>query len=252
MASRLLHITGDGDNGGGGAPDPAAAFQRMLEKNNQDGVKLASTLFDENFRYRQTIREMKEQMPKDGAIVLTAEQAKKWEAYEALGQEPKDIKKSLDKIPDLEKTSKELGSMENLRELAEIGLDGSKLKVPVLKDLILNKFPDAVFRFVDEKDKDGNQVRNAYIKATADGQETSFKDFSDQNLTDYLPALKVTAEQQQPASLGGAPPDPKPTGGTADLYDGIRKSVEDSNKAKKSNTGLNPLARFGRADAANS
>jgi hypothetical protein len=248
MASRVLQIAGDGGEGGGGGDvNPAAAFQRLLERNNNDGIKLASTLFDENFQYRQTIRTLKEAQPKDGSVILSPEDAKKWKAYNDLGQEPKDIKKALDEFPTLQKTNKELSAMEHIRDLADIGLDGQKLKVSVLKDQILTKFPDAEFRFATEKDKDGKEVRNAYIKPTTDGQETTFSDFAAQNLSDYLPALKVTAEQT-PAPIGMTP-DPKPAGGANSVFDQIRNEVKSKQEEAVKANSVSIASRFGRAEA---
>jgi hypothetical protein len=221
-------------------PDPTQAFQKLLERNNNDGVKLAAQLFDENFQYRGQIRELKEKAPKEGAVTLTADEAKLWKAYQDLGVEPKEIKKSLDKLPDLEKTNKELAGMETLREMAEIGLDGSKLKLSVLKDQ-MQKFPDAVVRFATQKDKDGNEAKVAFIKPTTDGTESPFTEFAAQNLSDYLPSLKVNAEQSQPLQPGNTH-DPKPQGGAASVFDRIRESV----KAKGDQPKVDIDARFGR------
>lgn len=213
------------------APNPAETFQRMLEKKNNDATALASQLFDENFRYRETIREMKEKQPADGSLVLSADDAKRWAAFNELGAEPKEIKKSLERLPELEKQNKELAGMESLRELADIGLDGSKLKLSVLKDQ-LARYPDAVIRFDKQKDKDGNESKVAFIKDKPDGTELSFNDFAAQNLSDYLPALKVTAEQSMPPAPG-ASHDPPPTGGTGSVFDRIRESVTKKTEAVK-------------------
>jgi hypothetical protein len=251
LANRVLQVA-EGDAGGGAAPalDPTAAFQRLLDKNNNDGVKLAATLFDENFQYRETIRKLKEAQPGTGALVLSADDAKEYgKLRTVLGDlDSKGLKEILEKYPDLEKSNKELASMENIRELADVGIDGSKLKVSVLKDLVLSKYPEAEFRFVTEKDKDGNDVRTAHIKPTKDGTESTFADFAAQNLSDYLPALKVTAEQMQAPT--GATPDPAPTGGNANFFDRIREQVTKENEVAAAQQNTNPLARFGRAESA--
>lgn len=221
-------------------PDPAASFQRLLEKKNNDAMALASQLFDENFQLRTKNRELSDKQPKEGTVTLTADEAKLWKAYQDIGVEPKEIKKSLDKLPDLEKTNKELAGMETLREMADLGLDGSKLKLSVLKDQ-MQKFPDAVVRFATQKDKDGNEAKVAFIKPTADGTESPFTEFAAQNLSDYLPALKVNAEQSQPLQPGNTH-DPKPQGGAASVFDRIRESV----KAKGDQPKVDIDARFGR------
>lgn len=248
LARMLFNTDPDNPGGGGGnpAPDPSAAFQRLLEKNNNDGVRLAASLFDDNYRQREQIRQLTAKMP-EGSVVLTGDDAKDWTAFKALNVEMKDVKAAIKDAPDLRKQNKELAAMEQYRELAEIGLDGKKLKVSVLKDL-LNKYPDATFRFATEKAQDGKtDVRKAYIKSAADGTETDFATFSAQNLTDYLPSLKVDAGAEQPLP-NGAGPDPAPDGSSTSFFDGIRKQVEDKNKAAE--TVVNPLARFGREGVA--
>jgi hypothetical protein len=66
--------------------DPAAAFQRLLEQNKNDGIAVASKLFDENFRYRGEVRDLKKKVPVEGSVVLSADEAKEWEAFKALGK----------------------------------------------------------------------------------------------------------------------------------------------------------------------
>jgi hypothetical protein len=219
-------------------PNPVEAFQRLLEKNNNDGIKLASQLFDENYQYRTQLRDLKEKQPKDGSLVLSQDEAKQWNLFKELG-DPKEIKKSLDKMPELEKTNKELAGMENLRELADLGLEGSKLKLSVLKDQ-LAKYPDAQFTFKTEKDKDGVEAKVAYIKSNAESQETPFSQFATENLADYLPSLKVSPEAQPP--IPGNTGDPKPHGDTkTGFFDRIRESVK-SEKPKP----MDIDAAFGR------
>lgn len=64
--------------------------------------------------------------------------------------------------------------MENLREIADLGHEGSKFKLSVVKDLLSGKFPDAVISFKTEKDAARKERKVAYIKKTADTAETKF------------------------------------------------------------------------------
>lgn len=224
-------------------PNPAETFQRLLAQKNNDATALASQLFDENFQLRVKNRELKDAGPKEGAKVLSPDEAKRWDAYEALGKEPKDLRKAIDALPELEKTNKELAGMETLRELADIGLDGSKLKLSVLKDQMLTKYPDAAITFKTEKNKDGVEVKTAYIKPTADGPESSFHEFAAQNLSDYLPALKVTAEATP--VIPGNTHDPKPQGGPLSTFDRLRSKLTEERKANAVPI-VDLDARFGR------
>lgn len=223
-------------------PNPAAAFQALLEKNNNDGIRLASTLFDENFQLREKNRELRSLAPAEGSLVLSAEDAKKYQAYIALGIDAAEIKKKIDLVEVLEQKNKELSSMEALREVADIGLDGSKLKLSVLKDQ-LGRFPDAQISFKTEKDAEGKEAKVAYIKPSDKESETSFTDFAKANLADYIPALKVNAESD-PAVPGNGP-GPKPQGGSTNVFEGIRAAA----KAAAEKQGQTPDldSAFGRA-----
>ncbi len=222
------------------SPDPAATFQKMLAQKNNDATALASQLFDENFHQRAQIRELKANAPKEGSMTLSADEAKSFKAYQDLGIEAKDIKKAMERLPELEKQNKELSRMEILREVADVGLDGEKLNVSVLKDLAQQKFPDAVFSFKTEKDKDGKESKVTFLKTAPDATEVSFTEFAAQNLSDYLPALRIAAEQQQ--QQPGNTHDPKPQGGPTSVFDRIRESVKSQAVTPQVDIG----ARFGK------
>lgn len=227
--------------------DPATGFQNLLAKKNNDAMALASQLFDENFQLRTKNRELTDKLPKDGSLVLSPDEAKEHKRITQFLTESKlefkTFKEMVEKFPDLEKTNKELAGMETYRDLADIGLDGSKLKLSVLKDQLNSKFPDAVIRFENQKDKDGNEAKVAFIKPTADGTESSFTDFAAQNLSDYLPALKVTAEQTTP--IPGNTHDPKPQNTAGGLFDRVRAEVKANDAAKAAPVDID--ARFGKA-----
>lgn len=224
-------------------PNPAETFQKLLAQKNNDATALASQLFDENFQLRVKNRELTDKQPKEGSVVLSADDAKKWNAYEALGVEPKELKKSLERLPDLEKSNKELAGMEHLREVADIGIEGSKIKLSVLQKLMA-EHPDAAFTFKTEKDKDGNEAKVAYIKPSADGTESSFTEFANQNFADFLPALKVSSEAQQPVPNGNTG-DPKPQGGPTSFFDRLKGQLTEERKATAT-PAADIDARFGR------
>lgn len=180
--------------------DPAAAFQKLLEKQNGNGVALASQLFDENYQLRVKNRDLTEKLPKDGTVSLTVDDAKRFEAFKALGAEPDAIKASLDKLPELEKQTKELSQMETYREVAAIG----GYKVPVLKKL-MTEHPDAVFEIRDQKDKDGKDAKVAFIRNG--DKELPFAEFAKANFADFLPALQESSEQL-PRQNGNTPDPP--------------------------------------------
>jgi hypothetical protein len=208
----------DNDN----KPNPVEAFQNLLGKYNNDGVKLASQLFDENYQYRNQIRDLKATAPKDGSLVLSADEAKQWKAYQDLGVEPEKIKESLDKLPVLETENSKLTKRDKLREIETLGYD-----LEVLEDR-MSAFPNAEITVKKSKDaKDATkEVKTPYV--TLDGKESSLDDFAKSNFAKFLPVLKVSNEAQTPRS--GSTPDPKPSGAGTSVFDRIRQKVADSAK----------------------
>ncbi len=183
-------------------PNPAEAFQKLLEKNNNDGVKLAAQLHDENFQLRSKMRDLKNNQPKDGAVVLSAEDAAKYKAFQDLGIEASKIKEAIDKLPTLETENKKLQKRDALRDVAKFGY-----KLDVLEEQ-MGKFPDAVFTIKKQKDaKDiTKEVEVPFV--SLDGKESSFEEFANQNLASYLPALKVSTEAHTNYIPGNPPPPP--------------------------------------------
>lgn len=224
----------DNDN----KPNPVEAFQNLLGKYNNDGVKLASQLFDENYQYRNQIRDLKATAPKDGSVVLSADDAKLWKSYQELGVEPKEIKKALDRMPDLEKENATLVKRDKLREVETLGYD-----LEVLEDR-MSAFPDAeitVKKIKDEKDAT-KEVKTPFV--TLDGKESSLDDFAKANFAKFLPVLKVSTEAQPPVS--GNTLDPKPNGDTkTGFFDRIREAVKTDTAAPK----VDIDSRFGKSAA---
>lgn len=225
-------------------PDPTQAFQSLLSKHNNDATALAAKLFDENYAYREQIRGFKDKAPKEGDVVLAGDDAKEWTAFKALDLKAGDLKKSLDRLPDLEKQNKELAGMENLREVSELGLEGSKMKTSVLKDLLASKFPDAVITFKTEKDKDGKEAKVAFIQKTDKDPVTSFAEFAKAEFSDYLPSLTLSHEANPPVPPGSTH-DPKPQGGAISIFDQIREDAKKTGEAPQASID----DRFGRASA---
>lgn len=206
-------------------PNPAEGFQKLLDKHDKDAMRLASQLYDENFQLREKNRELKTHLPKDGDVVIPAAEAAEFTDFKKLDKKAADIAKELSKVSDLETQNRELSAMETLREVADIGIDGSKLKLSVLKDQIA-RYPEAVITIKTEKDKDGNSVRNAFIKSKNDSAEVAFSQFAGEELADYLPSLKVSAEASPTQQNPGNGKSPDPQGGPSSFFDRIRESAK--------------------------
>lgn len=234
-----------------GLPEQAAAgFQTMLTKMNNDAIAVAAHLYDDNYRQRVQIRELSAKMP-EGSIVLTAEQAKDWQIYAALNMKAADVKKAIESVATLEQANRELSTLETLRTVADLGLDGSKLDVDVLADQLKLKYPEAKITFQEIKvEGQDKPAKVAYIQKTDKDPVTKFEDFAKADLAKYLPALKVSSEANNDASTvaPGNTGDPAPHNTASSLFDNIRNEVAET---QKTGSPVNALeARFGRGEQA--
>jgi len=191
------------DDPGQGA-DPTQAFQNRLNKLNGDAMLFATQLFDENYRLREDKRtlgaqleELKTKAPAEGALVLVGDEAKAYEAYKALGT-PKELKDRIDAYPTLENENKGLKLRDSLREVADVGFGGSKLKFGILEDRV--KAAGGNLQFViKEEGRDKRKV--AYVK---DGdKETSLEQYAEKNWADYMPSLKAEQAKRTGSANGG-------------------------------------------------
>ena len=200
-------------------PNPAEAYQNLLKKHNDDANAVALKLFGENFDLRGTIRDLKKSQPTEGAVILTAEEARKWNAFNELGKEPKDIKASLDKLPNLETENQRLSKRDSLRDIAATGWDLELLEQQ------LEKYPTATVAVKKVKGEKDEETPTAFI--TVDGKESSLEEFGKENFPKLLPVLKVSEPAQ---TKTGATYDPNPANPSDSLFENIRKEAEEKKK----------------------
>jgi hypothetical protein len=187
-----------------GQVDPTQAFQSRLTKMNGDAMAFATQLFDENFQLREAKRQLGEQLttlqgklPAEGAVILTGDDAKAYEAYKALGT-PKELKDRIDAYPALEDENKGLKLRDTLREVADVGIGGSKLKFKILEDRVKAAGGNLQF-IVKEEGRDKRKV--AYVK---DGdKETPLEQYAEKNWADYMPSLKAEQAKRTGSANGG-------------------------------------------------
>lgn len=181
----------DKDGGDGGGNGPEASFQRLLDRNNNDGIGIARQLFGENHDYRKEIRELKEQVaqltgkvPAEGTTVLSAADALLWQAYQALGK-PDEIKQGLEKRTELQGKLTELERETLLRGVAE----SAGYKPVVLSQLDRMAAAQGKQLVFDMRDVtvDGKTTKAAFVK---DGdKEVPLGEYAQSNWSDFLPAL---------------------------------------------------------------
>lgn len=188
------------DEGGGGGNDnnndPNTAFQKLLEKHSNDGIRLAEKLFGENYGYRSEIRELKKQVgdlegkvPANGAVVLTGDDIAAWSAYKALGK-PDELKQGLEERGQLQG---KLAGMQRdglVRDVADV----AQYKPGVLANLdriARAEGKELTYSVRDVTQQDGKTVKAAFVK---DGdKELPLSEYAQTNWADFLPALTTVA-----------------------------------------------------------
>lgn len=188
------------------ATDPTQAFQSRLQKMNGDAMAFATQLFDENFRLREDKRtiseklaEVEKKLPSEGAVVLSAEKAKEYESYKALGKFD-ELKTRIDAHANLETENSELKKKEVIREVAE--LHGYKATVLADRDKLAGGL-----EFVIKTDPQ-NKRKAAFVKEG--DKDIPLTEYAESNWADYLPSLKVEQGQPQSQPRTGTGFDPRP------------------------------------------
>lgn len=199
---------GTGNNGGGTDNPPAddrQQLQGLLQRHNNDAMAVVATLLAENHTYRDRIRTLTSQVPAQGTVVLTPEQAQLLSGYQQLGT----VEALTSAIQTGQAAQERVTRLErdaHLREVAQV----AGYEPTVLADRAGSL--EIEIRTVEEQ---GKQVKRAFVKH--DGKETPIGDYAKEHWAAYLPALQVAA---QPAgasgtafvrqSGGGTPPNTSP------------------------------------------
>lgn len=185
----------DKDKGGDGEDTALEGMRALLDKHKGDAMAVVGILYNENFRLRESNRQMKDRQAPDGAVVLTGEDVQAWTAYQALGK-PADLKTAVEERQTLQG---KLAGMERetiLRNVAEVA--GYKPSVLANLDRIAKAEGKTLAFDVRETQQDGKPVRMAYVK---DGdKELPIGDYANANWSDFLPALTAVQGNGQQQS----------------------------------------------------
>jgi hypothetical protein len=150
-----------------------------------------SAIKDDNYKLRGKNRQLRDDIAglrgkaaPEGSVILSADDAKAWEAYKALGSEPAALKQALTERDDAKQRLTTLEREKTIRDVAEV----AKYKAAVLGQL-----PGSADLAFDIRDvtQDGATVRMVYVK---DGErQVPLTDYAEQHWADFLPALRVEA-----------------------------------------------------------
>jgi hypothetical protein len=206
-----------GDAGEGGRDDDTArtvGFQKLLDRYGQDAMRLAESLHHENFQARQRARELEArvqdlqgQVPGEGAVVLTGDDAAAWAAYRELGA-PDTLQTAVTERDELQGRLQGLEREAQIRAVAEAA--GFKPSVLAKLEATARAEGRELAFEVRDVEQDGAIVKTPYV---TDGEtQTSLTEYAAQEWADFLPALAATPQGGEP--VPGTPyPSQQPTGG---------------------------------------
>lgn len=207
--------------GGGPAPAPAPApglppgstpaaddrqnLQGLLARHNNDTMQVVATLLAENHQLRDERRQLRSQVPAQGAVVLAGEDATRWQQYQQLGA----IDALTQQLQSAQATQAELASLRRQAVLSDVQTASG------YKASVLAKLPGADGLTFEVRDvtADGKTSRAAFVK-DKDGKEHPLADYAKSTWADFLPSLTANT-QAAPAGTtfvpqnpgGGAPAD---------------------------------------------
>lgn len=184
------------EKGEGAQPaDLLSKAKRLVEKEGGDAIAVISLLLGENYNGRVKVRETLAKLPAEGSVVLSKDEAAKWETLKEY--DPTALKTQL---TERESLLSESAKTKREKELAAVA-EHMKWKPSVLQELAKD-LPITL-------QGDGDQ-RKATVTG-ADGKEQDLAAFAKDKWGDFLPSLATTPSgvrwpTQTPTSGGGAPP----------------------------------------------
>ena len=175
----------------------------MIGREKGNAKAVIRHLVKEGRRYRLRIKQLEDDIAgrpaklEDGQVVLTKDDAKKWNALKDITLTPEQVKESLKKKDELEAQDRarvQAGLVESSAD--ELGVKRPKL----LAEQVATKGMEAAERDV-EVVKDGKRVKEKQIQVRKAGDEKapwrSMKEFVDEDLKDMHPALFAEPESTE-------------------------------------------------------
>lgn len=197
----------DGSPQGGDGADssPSQSFQRLLERNGNDAMQLASRLFDDNYQARERARQLEAQVrdlqgkvPGEGSVILQGDDANAWATYRELGT-PDEVRQGLDRQAELQGQLQQRERETLLRQVAEQA--GYKPGVLAQLDRMAQAQGKELAFEVREVEQDGAKTQVPFVR---DGEtESALTEYATQEWADFLPALTA---QPAPTTPPAAPP----------------------------------------------
>lgn len=177
--------------------------RKLLNRHRGRAEEALAAVVDENKELRVERRTLREEIAKfkaPGTVVLSADDAKEFEGFKALGKKAADLKKELDGVPELRAKVAD----HDRRAIAEEAAPLVGYNAAALRELITDKRLEISFR---DDTKEGKPVRIPLVKVAGDdkAQPIPLTEYATKNLTAYIPALtaKPSTASTQSASMSG-------------------------------------------------
>lgn len=165
--------------------EPAQALDNLISRHNNDMRSVVELLYRENFQHRETIRGLQGQVPDQGAVVLSGDDAQHWQSYSQLG-ELSAIQQQLQERQTFERDLTQLRQDMLLRDVASI--------MNFDRDVLQTVGGSLTYVIKDEQ-VEGKPVQVVYVK---DGdQETKLSAFAEQKWQKFLPSLRTAPAAPQ-------------------------------------------------------
>lgn len=158
-----------------------ADLQAQLNRYNGDALRLAEKQHERIYSLRQRAQEAEASAPKEGQVIMSADQQNLLAEYKKLGT-PEEL----------------LGKQSQLTKLERYQMVSNAAGVAGMNPNVLNKLlPDnATLEIGEAKDEDGNATRQVLLKT--DGEDPkSIDEYAKSNWADFLPALVGSSKDDE-------------------------------------------------------
>jgi hypothetical protein len=190
--------------------DLTKAIEGLLAKHG-DAPTVLRVLMNENFEYRDKLRDAKAKLPAEGSLTLSGDDAKAWSSYRELGI-PKDLRTAL---------AEGLSAKTEATTYRHEKLMGDVAALHGYKPAVFAKLAAGLpFELGTTKDKAGKDTPAYYVLGKGDGDtvtKTLVNTFVDANFTDFATSLQLNGTTNRPAPERGTPsresPAPRPNPG---------------------------------------
>lgn len=187
--NRLFRFEADKDGGNTGlGGEVLDAFKKLLEKHGNSESAVAQMLYQDNYKLREQLRDLKDKVPAQGTVAVAEADAQLLESYRKLG-EPNALTTALTERDQLHSELHGLRRDAAIQEAARV----SGYRFGVLKHLAA---PDLAFE-VKEVEQDGEKIQSVFV-APKDGQPQSLQQYASEHWADFLPALIPQGGGQTP------------------------------------------------------